>query len=321
LTTDQGGEPPADADALYDVSDAEPASDRIIVVLFHGFPGRFESISRDLVDQFQDRLAAHKLPPRETTVLDVWLDSPGGDADAAYKLGLVLRSVARRIRVVIPDYAKSAGTLLALVADEIYMAPAAELGPLDAQIGYEQEGMTISALDRGRSLEDLTDTAMEIVLSGGGSVLQSTRLSRAETITAMLDFAAKFLEPVVSKLDPTILHWSNAILRVAVEYGNRLIATHEEPASAELKRLPRKLVEEFPAHGFVISPEEAARLGLPVYPMDAYEDSDEVLTWYRHAKDAQLNVVEVLVRNSTDPDDAGDEEEDSDGSEEGPDGE
>ena len=89
------------------------------------------------------------------TEIDLWLESPGGDAHVSYKIALLLRSYTPKLRVIVPDYAKSAATLLSLAADEIYMARAAELGPLDAQIGYEKEGMTISALDRARSLEDL----------------------------------------------------------------------------------------------------------------------------------------------------------------------
>ena len=78
--------------------------------------------------------------PKECTEIDVWLDSPGGKANAAYKIALLLRSRAAKLRVVVSDYAKSAATLLVLAADEIYMAGAAELGPLDAQIGYEKAG-------------------------------------------------------------------------------------------------------------------------------------------------------------------------------------
>src|SRR4051812_34950208 len=75
--------------------------------------------------------------PRNRVEIDVWLESPGGDAHAAFKLALMLRDAARFVRVVVPDYAKSAATLLALAGDEIYLAPGAELGPLDAQMPEE----------------------------------------------------------------------------------------------------------------------------------------------------------------------------------------
>ena len=55
-------------------------------------------------------LAALELPGKDQTTVDLWLDSPGGSARDAYKIALLLRSVASHIRVVIPDYAKSAAS-------------------------------------------------------------------------------------------------------------------------------------------------------------------------------------------------------------------
>jgi hypothetical protein len=270
----------------------------ILALLQHG-NGPGASLSRTVVERVREALDSLDPANRSNVILDVWLESPGGDADCAYKIGLILRSVATRIRVVVPDYAKSAATLLSLVADEIYMAPAAELGPLDAQIGYEQEGMTISALDRARSLDDLTTTAMDIALAGGAAVLESTRLSRAETISAMLDFAAKFLQPVVAKLDPTMLHWSNTLLRVAVEYGRRLMLTREDCPRELAARIPSQLLEEYPTHGFVISIQEAEDLGLPVKPLAEYEFANEVKAAYTDTQTRQANLIGVVPTPST----------------------
>src|SRR5215470_9001210 len=72
--------------------------------------------------------------PRDEVQVDVWIESGGGSADTAFKLALMLRHYSSLIRVVIPDYAKSAATLLALAGNEIYMAPGAEMGPLDMQL-------------------------------------------------------------------------------------------------------------------------------------------------------------------------------------------
>ena len=38
-----------------------------------------------------------------------------------------------RLRVIVPDFAKSAGTLIALAADKIVMSDSSELGPIDPQ--------------------------------------------------------------------------------------------------------------------------------------------------------------------------------------------
>lgn len=271
-------------------------TDTIVVALFQNGAGPFASIGHKVVDRIRKDLEVVCSACDGPITLDVWLDSPGGDAHSAYKLGLIFRSVASRIRVVVPDYAKSAATLLSLVADEIYMAPAAELGPLDAQIGYEQEGMTISALDRAQSIDDLTRAAMDIVLGGGAAVLQNTRLSRAETMNAMLDFAAKFLNPVVAKLDPTILHWSGTLLDVAVEYGRRLILTRSDCDEAQADSIPRRLVTDYPTHGFVISYAEAETLGLPVRPAADYPHWSNAQQLHSQATDNGTNIIVVLPR-------------------------
>jgi hypothetical protein len=236
--------------------------------------------------------------PRENVELDLWLESPGGDAHAAYKLALLLRAHTSRLRVIIPDYAKSAATLLSLAADEIYMAPAAELGPLDAQVAHEQEGMTISALDVARSLEDLAKTAMDMALTGGGSILQTTRLSRSESISAMLDFAAKFMQPLVGKLDPKMIHWAGSLLDVSVRYGEQLLAMRHQdtsPPAAEIAGLPRSLVEGYPTHLFVIGSEEARRLRLPIRDAAEYPRWKEASTLHRAFEDSDTNVVELFT--------------------------
>lgn len=68
--------------------------------------------------------------------LDLLLHSVGGDVDAAEKLiRLVRAKVGDRgsIRVVIPEYAKSAATLMALGADKLVMSDSSELGAIDPQ--------------------------------------------------------------------------------------------------------------------------------------------------------------------------------------------
>jgi hypothetical protein len=71
------------------------------------------------------------------TDIDFLLNTPGGDVAAADKIARILR---RRVgdggtlRIVVPDFAKSAGTLMALGADIIVMSDSSELGPIDPQI-------------------------------------------------------------------------------------------------------------------------------------------------------------------------------------------
>ena len=73
--------------------------------------------------------------PRNSNV-DFLLHTPGGDIDAAEKIMLMVRTTVGtgRLRIVVPDFAKSAGTLMALAADQIVMSDCSELGPIDPQI-------------------------------------------------------------------------------------------------------------------------------------------------------------------------------------------
>ena len=73
---------------------------------------------------------------RRDDSMDLLLHTGGGDMDAAEKLISMVRNFVGTadLRVVIPDFAKSAGTLMALAADYIVMSDSSELGPIDPQI-------------------------------------------------------------------------------------------------------------------------------------------------------------------------------------------
>ena len=62
------------------------------------------------------------------------LCTPGGDPDAAYKMGRYIQSKYKSYQLFVPGYCKSAGTLLAIAAEEIIFSPYGKLGPLDIQM-------------------------------------------------------------------------------------------------------------------------------------------------------------------------------------------
>ncbi len=63
--------------------------------------------------------------------LDILLESGGGNIDVTAKIVNILRSHCNKLSVMVPFYAKSAATLIALHADELIMCKSGELGPLD----------------------------------------------------------------------------------------------------------------------------------------------------------------------------------------------
>jgi hypothetical protein len=66
--------------------------------------------------------------------IDVYLETPGGSGEAAEEIAKFLRKKFDEVNFVIAGEAKSAGTILALSGDNIYMSETGSLGPIDAQV-------------------------------------------------------------------------------------------------------------------------------------------------------------------------------------------
>ena len=78
---------------------------------------------------FNDQLA--DLKGKE---IDIILETPGGYAEVVEDLVNLVRDKYEKVGIIIPGYAKNAGTIFAMAGDEILMGPMSALGPIDAQI-------------------------------------------------------------------------------------------------------------------------------------------------------------------------------------------
>lgn len=65
--------------------------------------------------------------------LHVLLATPGGDGEVAVRMIRAMQARCSKLVIIVPDMAKSAGTLMCLGADIIKMAPFSDLGPVDPQ--------------------------------------------------------------------------------------------------------------------------------------------------------------------------------------------
>lgn len=80
--------------------------------------------------------------------IDLVLHTPGGLVLAAEQIARALADHPAPVTVYIPHYAMSGGTLIALAADRIVMAPSAVLGPVDPQLGDLPAASILAAVDR-----------------------------------------------------------------------------------------------------------------------------------------------------------------------------
>src|SRR5713226_5855675 len=94
--------------------------------------GKAATIDRDDIVGFMEML--HNIEPEAN--IDLLLHTRGGDVDAAEKMMTLVQATvgAGQFRVIIPDFAKSAGTLMVLGADTLIMSDSSELGTIDTQI-------------------------------------------------------------------------------------------------------------------------------------------------------------------------------------------
>ncbi len=121
---------------------------------FFGIP-IFRYIS---IEDSEQVLRAIRMTPPEMPI-DLIVHTPGGLALASTQIANALVRHKGPVRVIVPHYAMSGGTLLALSADEIIMDPNAVLGPVDPQIGQMPAASILNVLEQ-KDIKDIEDQTL-----------------------------------------------------------------------------------------------------------------------------------------------------------------
>jgi Serine dehydrogenase proteinase len=190
------------------------------------------------------------------------MDSPGGSAAFAYKLAKFFRRHCGGFVAVVPSFAKSAATLLALGADRIIIGEHAELGPLDAQETDVEEGQQRSVLNSVQTLERLNAFALKSLDEAMQLLLRRTGLKVKTIFPYAIRLAGNMVRPLMQNIDVVRYTETSRILKVAEEYAIRLLQPKYKKEDAG--KIARQLVELYPEHGFVIDFDELKSLGLEV---------------------------------------------------------
>lgn len=213
--------------------------------------GEKAEISRD--DTFGIVELLHNVQPGAS--IDLMLHTFGGDVDAAEKLINMLRAAVPSafLRVIVPDAAKSAGTLMALGANEIVMSDTSELGTIDPQLELR---------------DDKGNTIVHSVLS---------YLDAFDAISAALRDAPDdpVLRVQIASFDPTTIRTFTAVRdrarTLAENLLKRLGSSYTAIASALMD------TQRFPSHSQMIGYETAQEIGLNV----AYLPSEDPV-WQKY---------------------------------------
>lgn len=110
------------------VRDIEEQTKRRLVVYF---ANRYE---RAQIDSRDTALMAEVLGDLDGAPVDLLLETSGGVTDATESLISLVQNTVNDLRVIVPNAAKSNGTLLCLAARVIVMGATSELGPIEPAI-------------------------------------------------------------------------------------------------------------------------------------------------------------------------------------------
>lgn len=183
----------------------------------------------------------------------------GGDPDAAYRICRTLQRAYKKITVIVAGICKSAGTLILLGANELAFVEGGEIGPLDIQLAKKDELLgSESGLTVMTALSAVHENAQEAFYHFLTSL--TTKSNGRITVRTASDIAAKLTEALYSRIsqqiDPIHMGEVNRSMAIAEKYGTRL----KEKGGNLKEDTLKKLITDYPSHGFVIDKEEAAQL-------------------------------------------------------------
>lgn len=203
--------------------------------------------------------------------LEILIHSPGGHIDVAYQAAKFFRRHCNQLNVIVPLVAKSAATLLCLIADNIYMGEFAELGPLDVQIHdpFERGQFPFSPLDEFKSMEFLREYATEVLDYFSNLVVERSGMSVKEALHEAIPAVTGMMTPLYSHIEPSKVGEYRRSLAVGEEYAKRILKLRR---FRDVEGLTQKLVWNYPSHDFVIDFDEVEDMGLPVKRLDIAEE-------------------------------------------------
>jgi len=184
--------------------------------------------------------------------LHLMLATPGGDGETAVRLARSAQARCKELTVIVPDQAKSAGTILALGAHRVLMGPTSDLGPIDPQLQVGPAAGLVSAKDIIAAVE-----YAEVAIQANPETytLHSALLS---DVTALMVQQAR-----------SALARSDDVMREALKSNPDREA---EEVEALCRALHDPLIENPKSHGAILGEIDAEALGLPITMADPRSD-------------------------------------------------
>lgn len=232
---------------------------RLLIIYEANLWSKRSSLGEEDIQPFADLLS--RIPSKKN--VDLLLQSPGGDIDAAEKIIYMCREIAGDFRVIIPEYAKSAATLIALASDEVIMGLASELGPIDAQLLGPGPGGAVFPISAQTFIDEFERIKKEV---------DETKTLSPAYFPLLEGLTLGFIGMCRNSMQRSE--------KFAEKWLNQFMLKGKPEAAAKLaKELCN--VKKWLSHGVVIDANEAAKLGVKVVKLPQTDPLWKDI-WYLH---------------------------------------
>jgi hypothetical protein len=230
--------------------------------------------------------------------IDLFLYTRGGDMVVPIRIVKLIRNYCKKFGVIVAYRAHSAGTLIALGADEIVMSKLGELTPVDPTTEHPFNPRDPAGKIIPISVEDITSYLL--LAKDKGNI-------KEDKMAEIYDNLTKHSYPDPKHLHPLALGNVYRAQRMIRILAQRLLSLHMDTEKESNKKAVEKIIKEITSdicvHNYPIYRDEAKSLGLNVATL---KDELEKLIWVLYEKYAQdmeltkqFNPLELLGENNS----------------------
>jgi hypothetical protein len=174
----------------------------------------------------------------------------GGDTNMPWPLVNFLRAYAKRVVVLVPFFAHSAGTLICLGGDQVLMSKLATLSPIDPSVANQFNP------------QDPVNPQNRVAIAVE-DVMAYFELAKKSGVQREEDLAVAFRR-LAEAVHPLALGNVQRSISMIQQLAEKLIRLHSKSPDEDIAELIKRLTTRFYTHNHLINRDEAIALGLPV---------------------------------------------------------
>mgnify|MGYP000861562414 CR=1 FL=1 len=200
------------------------------------------NIASDIIPEIIKQI--NRIPATEENI-DLLIMSYGGDPTVSYRIVNILRERFKKFGVLLPFAAYSAATLISLGADEIYMHPFSNLGPVDPQLAYKKNNGNETINFGSEDLRNFIDFVRKDV-----GVTDQKEMQKSFNL-------------VCKEVGAIPIGIAKRSSQLALSMGEKLLSLHMSDGN-KAKTIAETLNKSFYHHGYPLGRTEAKKIGLPI---------------------------------------------------------